>query len=352
MQEIIVDDLLINKDQSVKTAMRQLDKVASKVLFVVDNDEVLLGSVSDGDIRRFILQNYSIEEPVGGMCNRSCLSIGPVEDLHKAYEQMQARDISFAPRVNANNRVVDIISLPSSHKKVAHRDGDLDLPVVIMAGGKGTRMEPFTNVLPKPLIPIGNGTIMEIIIDGFQEYGISQFYFTLNYRGEMIRAYFDGIDRDYEVNYVWEKEFNGTAASLKLIKDIKRDFIVSNCDIIVKTNYSQVYEFHKESGAMLTVISSIQHEQFPYGVIDFKEGGEVTGLREKPEFSFPINTGVYILSSECFEYIPEGEFFHMTHLIERLIKEGKKVVTFPVNEKDFIDTGQWDEYKTALDRLL
>ena len=213
-------------------------------------------------------------------------------------------------------------------------------------------MAPFTNVLPKPLIPIGDKTILELIIDEFQVFGIDNFFFTINYRGEMIKAYFDCIEKAYNVNYLKEVAFLGTAGSLKLLPpDFSNTFIVSNCDIIVKADYSDVLEFHRNSGALLTVLSSIQHYKIPYGVIQFEPGGGVTGFEEKPEYSFCINTGVYILDIECLKYIPEGEVFHMTHLMELIMKNGGKVATYPVNENDYIDIGQWEEYRRVISQM-
>jgi NDP-sugar pyrophosphorylase family protein len=229
---------------------------------------------------------------------------------------------------------------------------ELEIPVVIMAGGKGNRLAPFTHVLPKPLIPVGEKTILELIIDEFRKFGITRYYFTLNFRGEMIRAYFDGVEKEYTVSYVWEEDFYGTAGSLKLLEEkISPTFIVSNCDIILKAEYEKVLSFHRETEADLTVLSSIQHHKIPYGVIEFSNGGKVTGIREKPEYTFPINTGVYVVNKECLEYIPEKKVFNMTDLIEVLIADGRKVFTYPVNEKDYTDIGQWEEYRKTLDLI-
>ena len=221
-----------------------------------------------------------------------------------------------------------------------------------MAGGKGTRLEPFTKILPKPLIPVNDKPIIELIIDEFRRQGGRQYYLILNYKGEMIEAYFSGVDKDYDLKYLRENEFLGTAGGLKTLNGaIVNDFIVSNCDVIVKADFQQVIALHKKQKAAMTVLSSIQHHKIPYGVISFAEEGLVTDIMEKPEYTMTINTGVYVLSKEALAFIPDNEYFDMTDLIKRLIESGRKVITYPVNGNEYIDIGQWEEYRQAVDKL-
>jgi NDP-sugar pyrophosphorylase family protein len=174
---------------------------------------------------------------------------------------------------------------------------------------------------------------------------VDEFYFTLNYRGEMIQAYFNSISHSFNLHFVFEEDFYGTAGSLRLMpKKINETFIVSNCDILVKADYADVLQFHMTNNADLTIMSAFQHHKIPYGVIDFRENGIVTKISEKPEKTVAINTGVYVVNRDCIEMIPENVVFHMTDLIEKLIKNGKKVCTYPVNSDDYEDIGQWDEY--------
>jgi NDP-sugar pyrophosphorylase family protein len=226
-------------------------------------------------------------------------------------------------------------------------------PVVIMAGGKGTRMEPFTKVLPKPLIPVGEKTIAELIIEQFHEYGIDEYYFTLNYKGEMIKAYFQSIDRNYTVKYLYEDDFYGTAGCLRLLgEDIQETFFLSNCDILVKADYSQVLEFHKINNSELTVLSAMQYYQIPYGVIRFGKNGVIKEIQEKPEQAVTINTGVYVINRTCLDLIPEGRVYHMTDLIGDLMRGGRNVFTYPVSSNGYIDIGQWDEYRKTVGKLM
>ncbi len=339
---------------SVKDAMRKLDTSSRKILFVINADQTLFGSLTDGDIRRWILSGGSLENKIENVCNRHPHTLAAdfvVDDVKK---MMIRENIDSIPVLNQDRTIHSLLFWDEifSGSEIRRSGRSVDVPVVIMAGGKGTRMEPFTSVLPKPLIPIGDKTILECIIDEFRQFNVHLFYITLNYKGSMIEAYFNGEERPYDLEYVWEKDYLGTAGSLSLLSGkIKGDIIVSNCDNIVKADYYEVLDFHRRNNSYVTIISSIQHHKIPYGVVSFKEGGEVFEIIEKPEYSFPINTGIYILNEKALDYIPKQTAFHMTHLIEALIKDGKKVMTYPVSENDYIDIGQWDEYRKAVDRL-
>ena len=221
-----------------------------------------------------------------------------------------------------------------------------------MAGGKGTRLAPFTYILPKPLIPIGEKPVIEIIIDEYIKFGVNNFFISVNHKANMIKAYFEDINHEYSIGYVIEDKPLGTAGSLKYLEGkIDSDFFVSNCDIIIKENYNSIYDFHKKNDNILTLVSSMQHHTIPYGVCEIENGGTLKSITEKPQYDFLVNTGMYILSPEALKYIPENEFFHITHLIEKLKDDGKKVGVFPVSEKSWIDIGQWTEYKKAVEFL-
>ncbi len=350
-------DITIHADITVKSALKRLDICATKVLFVVDDSMHLIGSLTDGDIRRFILSGGDLYTDIRTVYNNTPFYV--VEEQYEQKELEEAftvRKIDVIPLVTKENVLKDYFRWDttfSTKKAVTLTSNSLStIPVVIMAGGKGTRLKPFTDVLPKPLVPIQEKPIMDWIIEEFHNFGATQYYATLNYRGKMIEAYYSSIEKEYEIGFKWEDDFYGTAGSLKLLsEEIQGTFIVSNCDIIVKANYEDVLSFHKKSGAKMTVVSSIQHHQIPYGVLEFSDGGVVSEIKEKPEYTHAINTGVYILEKECLELIPEKQFYHITHLMEELIQHGEKVVTYPVNEKEYVDIGQWEEYMNAVENF-
>jgi len=354
----ISEDIVIYKNESVKTALKKLDKSAQKVLIVIDSERNLLGTISDGDIRRCILKGESLDKSIDGVYNTNCTSFKEKSFVEADAKRMFAEQkIELIPILDKNNKVISYLTwdeLLNSQKerKSVQANSSINIPVVIMAGGKGTRLEPFTNIFPKALIPVGDKTILEMIIDGFNAFGVDRFYLTVNHKGAMIESYFNSIEKDYNLDYVKEDHFLGTAGSLKMLRDrISGSFIISNCDIIVKANYNDVLNFHNKNNASLTILSSIQHHRVPYGVVSFKNGGEVTKIIEKPEYTFTVNTGVYVLNSDALEYIPSNTSFDMTDLIRVLLEKNRKIITYPVNENDYVDIGQWAEYKKAVEKF-
>lgn len=353
------EDLFISPGDSVKTAMRRMDNTGKRIVFAVDEMGKLLGVLSDGDIRRIVLNGRDLDDRVDEYINRQPVVVTHgTSTMERCRELFLQRKISCIPVVDELERVTDFVTwdeafeTPGEITEPHMRKIEPKIPVVIMAGGRGTRMMPFTTVLPKPLIPIGEKTIIEMVAENIHAQGPDHFYLTVNYRGEMIKAYLDGISIDYHVDYIWEREFLGTAGSLKLVPpELGNLFLVTNCDVIVRAKYADIVEFHRNHGAVLTIISSIQHVSIPYGVVDFGSGGSVTAIREKPELTFPINTGVYIVGSRALDFIPDGTAFDMTQLIQALLEAGEKVATYPVNEKDYRDIGQWEEFRRSAEAL-
>ena len=307
----------ITKNSTIREALKSLNVSALGVLLVINEQGILLGTLTDGDIRRAILLGKSLTDSIEDVYNSK-----PSVLYEDTFNEQDAKNLflmkrfSLIPILRRDGTIAryitwsDFFSKAEPFRKIREK---IEIPVVIMAGGKGTRMKPFTSVLPKPLIPIGEKTIVEHIIDEFCQNGIKKYYFTLNYRGEMIRAYFDGLEHDYDVEYIWENEFLGTAGSLRLFTEqAPQRFFVSNCDIIVKTDFSNVLEFHDANHSWLTIISAVQHNIVSYGVVHFTNGGKVEQIQEKPEYSFIINTGIYILDKRCLEYIPSDCVFDMT----------------------------------------
>lgn len=355
-KDMIQKDIFIDEAASVKDALKKLDKTAEKVLLVVDAEKRLLGTITDGDIRRYILDGNGLESNIKEVYNNKPIYIKRRDFLIDKIKNIFIKNkIELLPILDKDGRVIDFTTwseIFSDSETPVSMKSKINIPVVIMAGGKGTRLDPFSKIFPKPLIPIGDKAIIQIIIDEFRKQGGTEYYLTLNHKGDMIKSYFDSVKKDYKIEYVWEKYFLGTAGALKLLeKKISSLFIVSNCDVLVKANFEEVINFHKEHEAFLTILSSIQHYKIPYGVIKIKKDGIVVEISEKPEYTFTINTGVYILNKKSLRFISKKSYFDMTDLIKSLITNNKRVVMYPVNEKDYIDIGGWEEYKKAIEKL-
>lgn len=342
---------LISPKASIKSAMRKMQQSNQTTLFVTDGQRKLVGAMTDGDIRRSLLKNGNLKGSVISCCNRSPISLTAPYDKQFARGMILDNEIEHLAIVDKNKCVIEVLS--RKQLLYANIQHSVNIPVVIMAGGRGMRLEPFTKILPKPLMPVGDKPIIEIIMDKFHRHGVQSFFLTINYKGDMIRSYFDNTELPYNIQYIEEKEFLGTAGSLKLLPDdFPHTFLISNCDITVETDFNKVVEFHKQGKFSITVLGAFYHFQVPYGVIDFENDGAIKAIREKPTVDYTINTGVYIAEKDVLRYIPDGSLFHMTDLIKVLLKKRKRVGIYHVHEDSFIDIGEWSEYKKNINKIL
>jgi dTDP-glucose pyrophosphorylase len=352
-------DILIYPNINIKEALKKFNEIGEKVLIVVDGNGQLLGTITDGDIRRYILSTGKIEGTIENVYNKNPKFIYSYETKEKAKKIMLENKIEVLPIVNEQKKVIDFIVWTDLFGKNFDNyllnnyiPQKIELPVVIMAGGKGTRLDPFTKVLPKALLPLKDKTIIEHIIDSFKKFGFYIFILILNYKGKLVEAYFNTINKDYLLDFIYEEDFYGTAGSLYLLKDINSDcFFLSNCDVLTKINYLEVLQIHKDLKAYFTTVTSIKHYKVPYGVVETGKNNLVKKINEKPEIVFQVNTGVYLINKEILKLVPEKEYLDMPDLIHMLIESNHKVLAYPINESDYFDTGQWDEYKKTLEIL-
>lgn len=345
-----IQELLVSTDTSIKKCINLLDQTAKKIVIIVEGKK-LIGVITDGDIRRWILKNGSLDENVDSIMNRSPIYLRQ-GDAYRAEQVMREKLIEAIPILSEQNEIVDIIFWHDTFNKKLNHYSVLDNPVVIMAGGKGTRLYPYTRILPKPLIPIGEVSIVERIINNFLEFGCSSFFLTVNYKKNMIKAYFEELDNAYNITYVEEEKFLGTGGSLYLLKDeIKDTFFVSNCDILVDANYSDILKYHKENKNKITMVTSLKNYVIPYGVINLNSEGLIKTITEKPEYNYQVNTGLYILEPETLEQIPENTFFHITDLINKYIEQGERVGVYPITENAWLDMGEIKEMQRMIEKL-
>lgn len=342
----------INKTNTVVEALQKIDLNGKQLLFVVDKKRKLEGIITDGDIRRWLLKTGQLQGTVAEFMNPNPKVICR-KDVKSAVDFMNAAKITAVPVITSKGIVSDIIFRDSPTTSIEKIEANLcDVPVVIMAGGKGTRLYPYTKILPKPLIPIGDVPIMERIIGKFRDVGAKDFYATVNYRKSMIKSYFNDQVTDYNICYVEESKPLGTAGSLTLLPEkFDKPFIVTNCDILIHADYNDIYKYHMESGNELTIVSALKNIVVPYGVIHSSENGTIESMEEKPKLSYFVNTGMYILNPELVDDIPQDEFFHMTHLADKLMSQGRRVGMYPISEDSFLDMGEFEEMHRMEEKL-
>ena len=344
---IKVEELFIEPTATVLETLRKLDETGQRILFIAPEGQ-LKAVITDGDIRKFFLRGGTPDQTVDNAANYHPLSL-PVSERGKARKMLQKHCIDALPILNKRGVITDIVFARGEDVDNRKR---ADIPVVMMAGGLGTRLYPYTKILPKPLIPIGDIPIMERIIGKFCEFGTTQFYATVNYRKNMIRSYFSEISKNYSLEYVEEDKPLGTAGSLQLIKEeFSRPFIVTNCDILIHADYEDIYRYHKEAGNELTIVTALKNIEVPYGVIHSSENGAVQSMEEKPKLSYFVNTGMYILNPELKKEIPEDTFFHMTDLADNLLAENRRVGMYPISEDSFLDMGEFEEMHRMEEKL-
>ena len=343
--------ILIPKNSSLEQALKKMTESGKKCL-IVANEGKFIGTLSDGDVRKAILSGKSIDSPIKGIFNENSFSIlegnFKEEDLKKVFLE---KKYDLIPVLDKNNLVIDIVEWgelfkpkPSAHKR--------DMPVVVMAGGEGTRLNPFTNILPKPLIPLNDKTVIEKILDSFTDSGFHNFFLTVNFKAKILRAFFEELEPDYSIGFVEEKIPLGTAGSLQMLQEeLKSTFLLTNCDVILDLDHGDLIDFHNQNNCELTLVASAKKLTIPYGACEIDEQGFLSKIIEKPSLDYLINAGLYVLEPSVLKGIPDGGFFHITDLIEKVKSKGKKVGVFPIEDGAWIDIGQWEEYRSALRKL-
>lgn len=340
-----ITSLSVNSSSTLLTVIHKMDATEHRLL-IVTKDGHYEGLVSIGDIQRAIIKGVSLDSPVGPILRPNATVASIHDDVDAIKGIMRERMIEFMPVIDDERNVANIIFWKDLFEcEITINRPKIDIPVVIMAGGKGTRLKPITNVIPKPLVPVGDKTILEVIMDQFEGIGCHKFYMSVNYKADMMKYYLNQLDHKYDIEFFMEDKPLGTIGSVSLLKGkITTPFFVSNCDSINEQDYRDVYDYHVSNHNDMTIVTMVKSFKIPYGVIETGEDGLMTALKEKPEQTYQVNTGVYILNPELIDEIPEGEFFHITHLMEKVQKRGGRVGCFPVSEHSWKDMGEWKEY--------
>ena len=341
---------IININKTIQQAILKMNKTGSKSLVVVDDKLNFMGTLSGGDIRKKIIKDKNLKSPIKGVYNnKSKFFYKKNFDLKKIKKILIKKNYDLIPVINDDNKVFKIYEFNDIFKKKLITK-KIKSFAVIMAGGKGTRMEPFTKILPKPLVPIKDTPVIDLILNNFYKYGIYKFYFSVNYKKHILKAYLKDKNHSSKYLFIDEKKPLGTAGSLSYFsKYSNTDFIVSNCDIIVKANYEKIFNYHKDNKNDITIVVCKKKYVLPYGNCKIEKNSKFIDINEKPVFDFLINTGFYVINSDILKIIPKNKLYNFTDLINDAKKINKKVFVYKVSERKWIDVGQWPEYKKAID---
>lgn len=332
------NEVLISENETIHRAAERLEKVRCRVLYVTRNKK-LVASLSDGDIRRSVMNNADVNKPIKSIANYNPLCF-LVYDPQILAAKFKESDIHSIPIINYNGEIVEIVFRNGVRLKHSRH---LSCQVVMMAGGKGTRLYPYTQILPKALVPIGETPISERIFNNFGGFGCKDFYMIVNHKKEMIEAYYGVNKFPYSITMIEEKKPLGTGGGLYLLKDkIKDDFFLTNCDIIIDADYDEIYKKHKEKENYITIVVANYSHEVPYGVIvDNEDDMDIyEGISEKPKLRFKINTGMYVVSEKLIEEMPKNQNFAFPWLIDFFKNKGKKIGLYTVEETAYMDMGQ------------
>jgi dTDP-glucose pyrophosphorylase len=340
----LVEKILLNNLTSLKEAMQIIDTGQMKIALVIDKDKRLIGTLSDGDVRRAILKGVDLSSPVETIMNYDFVYAKVGDSKDKILRIAQLNKIYQIPIVDENFLLVGIEEISELFGGHTYSN-----KIVLMVGGLGTRLRPLTEKIPKPLLKVGGKPILEIIVESFAKYGFKNFIFSVNYKSEMIEEYFgDGSKIGVNIQYVKENKKMGTAGSLSLLKDeFIDDFFIMNGDLLTDINFEHLMNFHKNGNSEATMCVREYDFEVPYGVVNV-ENDNIVSIIEKPSYEFFVNAGIYVLNPAVLKYIPEDSFFDMPNLFDMLIKDNRKTLSFPIRDY-WLDIGGIDEYKKAND---
>ncbi len=334
---------LIRETSSIKEALVSLNSIAYDTLslFVVNGDDEMVGSLTDGDIRRGLISGAQLDDPVKTIMHRNFRFIPKSEFNVARLREFRDSRILFIPILDESHHVVDVVNL---QKYKSH----LPIDAVLMAGGKGERLRPLTEKTPKPLLPVGDKCIIDHNVDRLIDFGVEHINVTVNYLGEQIVEHYSAPRNGVQIRTFKEPSFLGTIGSIKFVDTFFNDTVlVMNSDLFTNIDYEDFYLHFQSNDADMSVAAVPYNVSIPYGILDL-DGIRVKGMQEKPKYNYYANAGIYLIKKKALEEIPDNEFFNATDLIDKLISQNRKVIRYPLNGTWF-DIGTPTEYQKALD---
>ncbi|GAB6189622.1 nucleotidyltransferase family protein [Marinitoga arctica] len=340
----IKDYVAIEKNANFDEIVESLNKSPYKILFVLENKK-LIGTITDGDIRRYLYNTKTDISKIkaSDLMNKHFKYIRERKHNQNITQDYLKYNVEFLPLLNEKMEIIKLFHIPLNFQELSK----LKTKVLIMAGGKGTRLYPLTKVIPKPLVPYKDKTIIEKIMEQFINSGFDEFILSVNYKKELIKSYFTELK--YNIQYIEEKDFLGTAGSISYLKlyNIKKPIFIANCDVLLKVDFSDILEYHVREKADITIISAREKVDIAYGVLDFDDENNYIKIEEKPNYKFYVNTGIYVINPNIINLIELNEKIDMPELLKRAKNKNKKIKIYKSKEK-MIDIGQWEYYKKLL----
>lgn len=332
----------LDKSSTVREALVRLDKLASDaILFITDEKLTLIGSLTDGDLRRGFIRGYDFDTPILSFIQSNPLYIIEGEDAVLKLEDYKEKNIKIVPIIDENRTIKDIINF---------REISTIIPVdaVLMAGGEGKRLRPLTENTPKPLLKVGDKPIIEYNIDRLIKVGVKNINISINYLGDQLVAYFkDGTDRNINIQYVREDKPLGTIGSILLVDKFEHDdIIVMNSDLLTNIDFAAFYNLYKASDADMAVAATSYHVDIPYAVLEVKGENNVESLKEKPRYTYYSNAGIYLIKKSLLKMIPQDTFYDITDLMDKVLEMNLKLITYPINGY-WLDIGKHEDFAKA-----
>lgn len=344
MDSTRLEKIFVGPASTIREVIRAIDDGKAHLAVVVDEERRLIGTITDGDVRRALLQGIDLDEPATPIVHRNAVTAGPDASPEDVRALMNATGVEQVPIVDGG-RVTEVVLLRD------FAEGEGALPhMVIVAGGEGRRLRPLTESVPKPMLDVGGRPLLETVLEQVRDAGFSKAFLLVNYGADEIERHFGtGEEVGIDLRYVRETEPLGSAGGLSLVRgELDRPFIVINADLLTNVDFHALLAFHRDEANAVTVGVKQFVLEVPYGVVEL-EGTQIREVREKPELRFFVNAGIYALDPATIEYLPEpGGQFHMTHLIDRALAAGARVGSFPVHEY-WLDIGQMSDYERAND---
>ena len=340
-------DYMIDSSKSVADAMVQLEQAGRKILFVAPDDKVC-GVVTDGDIRRYLLAGSDIHAPVMQAAAKNPITLNGYNEA-AARKLLAEKDIPCVPMIDRFGKLHALVFA----KETIHRETEpINTPVIVMAGGLGTRLKPYTEILPKPLIPVGNITITEQILNRFKKFGCYDFYLVVNHKRNLIKSYFSEVDNGANLVFVDEDKPLGTGGGLSFFKGkFDGPVLVTYCDSVIEADYGEILERHIQQGNVFTMVCARKTVSIPYGVIEMSESHELTSLLEKPSYEFLTNTGLYVVSPQFIDMVPDDTFTPITDIVQQCKDKGLRVGVYTIDDECFVDIGQLEDLESVEQKL-